>query len=90
MKEIKVVHCKKEPYDIYIGRGSKWGNPFRIGMDGTRDEVISKYEIYIMDKPDLIASLPELVGKTLGCWCKPKACHGDILKVMVEDELWLK
>ena len=86
----KVVHCKKEPYDVYIGRPSKWGNPFTIGRDGTREDVISKYEIYIMSKPDLIASLPELQGKTLGCWCKPKACHGDILKIMVEDELWFK
>lgn len=84
---IRVVHCKKEPYDIYIGRPSKWGNPFSVG---TREERISKYEAYIMSRPDLIQALPELVGKTLGCWCKPKACHGDILKIMVEDELWLK
>jgi len=86
----KVVHCKKEPYDIYIGRPSKWGNPFSIGKDGTREDVISKYEIYIMSRPDLISSLPELRGKTLGCWCKPKTCHGDILVIMVEDEIWLK
>ena len=87
---LKVVHCKKEPYDIYIGRPSKWGNPFSIGKDGSREEVISKYESYIMNNPDLIQALPELKDKTLGCWCKPKACHGDILKIMVEDELWLK
>lgn len=87
---IKVVHCKKEAYDIYIGRPSKWGNLFTIGKDGTREEVISKYEAYIMNRPDLIQALPELIGKTLGCWCKPKACHGDILKIMVEDEIWLK
>jgi hypothetical protein len=87
---IKVVHCKKEPFDVYIGRGSKWGNPFIIGRDGTREKVISKYEIHIMSRPDLIQALPELIDKTLGCWCKPKACHGDILKIMVEDELWLK
>lgn len=87
---IKVVHCKKEAYDIYIGRPSKWENPFRIGKDGTREEVISKYEAYIMNKPDLIQALPELIGKTLGCHCKPNACHGDILKIMVEDEIWLK
>ena len=46
-KEIKVVHCKKEPYDIYIGRPSKWGNPFSIGKDGTREEVIEKYREWI-------------------------------------------
>jgi len=87
---VKVVHCKKEPFDVYIGRGSKWGNPFKIGRDRNREEVISKFEAYMMNRPDLIQALPELVGKTLGCWCKPKACHGDILKIMVEDELWLK
>jgi hypothetical protein len=87
---LKVVHCKKEPFDVYIGRGSKWGNPFIIGKDGTREEVISKYEMHIMEHPTLINELPELIGKTLGCWCKPKACHGDILVIMVEDEIWLK
>ena len=76
---IKVIHCKKEPYDVYIGRPSKWENPFSIGKDGNREEVISKYEAYIMQRPDLIQALPELTGKTLGCWCKPKACHGDMI-----------
>ena len=86
----RVVHCKKEHYDVYIGRPSKWGNPFTIGRHGTREEVISKYEAYVMDHPYLIDDLPELIGKTLGCWCKPKSCHGDILARMVEDEIWLK
>lgn len=86
----RVVHCKKESYDVYIGRPSKWGNPYTIGKDGTREEVISKYEVHIMTRPDLIFALQELQGKTLSCWCKPKACHGDILVRMVEDELWLK
>jgi len=87
---MKVVHCKKEAYDVYIGRGSKWGNPFVIGKDGNREEVISKYEAYIMNRPDLIAALPELKDRILGCWCAPKACHGDILLKMIEDELYLK
>ena len=87
---VKIVHCKKEPYDVYIGRPSKWGNPFTIGKDGTREEVISKYEAYIMNRPDLLSQLKELQGKILGCWCSPKACHGDILKIMVEDKIWLK
>jgi hypothetical protein len=86
----KVVNCKKEKYDIYIGRPSKWGNPFVIGKDGNRDEVISKYEMYIMNNPSLIDALPELVGKVLGCWCKPLTCHGDILVRMVEDRIWEK
>jgi len=89
---IKVVHCKKHPYDVYIGRGSKWGNPFVIGKDGNREEVISKYEAYIMSpqQDKLRQSLYELKDKTLGCFCAPKACHGDILKIMVEDEIWNK
>ena len=86
----RVVNCKKELYDIYIGRPSKWGNPFKIGKDGSRDEVISKYEAYIMSHPSLIDDLPELLGKILGCWCKPLACHGDVLVRMIEDEIWLK
>ena len=75
----KVVHCKKERYDVYIGRGSKWGNPFIMGKDGNREEVIKKYETYLLGNVDLMNSLHELKDKILGCWCKPKACHGDIL-----------
>ena len=76
---MKVVHCKKERFDIYIGRPSKWGNPFSIGKDGSREEVIAKYRDYIMLKPELLADLPELKGKVLACWCSPLSCHGDIL-----------
>jgi len=68
-----VVHCKKAPYDVYIGRPSKWGNPFVIGKDGTREQVIAKYRQYLLSRPDLIAALPELKGKILGCWCSPQA-----------------
>lgn len=81
----KVVHCKKEKYDIYIGRPSKWGNPFTIGKDGTRDEVIQKYREWIKTQPQLLNSLYELKGKVLGCWCYPKACHGDVLVELIED-----
>ena len=76
---MKVVHCKEEPYDIYIGRGSKWGNPFIIDKDGDRLEVIQKYEEYLVNNKKLLDSLYELKGKTLGCYCSPKPCHGDIL-----------
>ena len=76
----RVVHCKKEPFDVYIGRPSKWGNPFKIGKDGPREEVIQKYRHWILANPVLVAQLPtELKGKRLGCWCKPYACHGDVL-----------
>ena len=77
---MRVVHCKKEPFDVYIGRPSKWGNPFTIGVDGTRDEVVWKYEMWLRSKPELLyAARKELRHKTLGCWCAPLACHGDIL-----------
>ena len=75
----QVVHCKRAPHDVYIGRPSKWGNPFTIGRDGTREEVIDKYRDYILQNFDLYDALPELRGKVLGCWCKPKPCHGDVL-----------
>jgi hypothetical protein len=77
----RVVHCKREAYDVYVGRGrgSRWGNPFKSPDDGTREEVIAKYEQRLMNQPELIAALPELRGKVLGCWCAPKPCHADVL-----------
>jgi hypothetical protein len=81
----RVVHCKKEKYDVYIGRPSKWGNPFTIGKDGTREEVIKKYEIWIRTQPNLLKDLHELKDKILGCWCKPNNCHGDILARMINE-----
>lgn len=81
-----VVHCKKEEYDIYIGRGSIWGNPFKIGEDGSRDEVIEKYMNYLLTKPELISKIGDLKGKVLGCWCSPLACHGDVLAHLVNRE----
>lgn len=80
-----VVHCKRESYDVYIGRPSKWGNPFEIGRDGTREEVIAKYRRWIRKQPKLLASLPELHGKVLGCWCTPAPCHGDVLLELLDD-----
>jgi len=84
---MKVVHCKKEPFDVYIGRPSKWGNRFEIGKDGTREEVIEKYEQFLRSNSFLMASLPELKNKTLGCWCAPKVCHGDVLVKLVAEIL---
>ena len=86
MSETTVVHCKRENFDIYIGRPSKWGNPFIVGSDGSLEEVIQKYEEWIKTQPVLLAALPELKGKTLGCWCKPKhVCHGDVLVRLAEQ-----
>jgi hypothetical protein len=79
----RLVHCKKSKYDVYIGRGSKWGNPFKIGLY-TREECIKLYKEWIVNQPELMASIPELSGKVLGCWCYPKLCHGGVLLELLE------
>lgn len=80
----KVVHCKYHPYDVYIGRGSKWGNPFKIGIDGDREEVIEKYRKYILKNKKILNDIEELRDKTLGCYCHPLPCHGDVLIELLE------
>jgi hypothetical protein len=76
----KVVHCKRAPFDVYVGRPSVWGNPFAIGRDGTRAEVIAKYRRWLLDRPCLVErARKELRGKTLACWCAPQSCHADVL-----------
>ncbi len=77
-----VVHRRRR-HDVYIGRPTKWGNPFEIGRDGDRAEVIEKHRIWFLRQPDLIADAQrELVGKVLGCWCAPLGCHGNIIHVV--------
>ena len=92
-----VVNSRKAPYDVYIGRPSKWGNPFSHLPNtlaefrvSSREEAVGKYEEWLRTQPDLMASLPELRGKRLGCWCKPKACHGDVLARLADEQgrLW--
>ena len=82
-----VVNARDSDYDVLIARPSKWGNPFRIGLDGNRDQVIKMYEIHIRRRPDLIAALTELAGKRLGCYCKPLPCHGDVLLKLLAEFL---
>lgn len=84
----RVVHFSN-PHDVYIGRPSKWGNPFEIGKDGTRSDVIARYEEWVRTQPQLLSELHELDGKTLGCWCKPKACHGDVLVKLIQEQKFL-
>lgn len=85
---MRVVHVKVEPYDVYIGRGpgSRWGNPYShlassaaLFVAASRRDAIEKYEAYVRSQPELLAALHEIAGKTLGCWCAPLACHGEIL-----------
>jgi hypothetical protein len=82
----KVLNKKTDkipPDAVYVGRPTKWGNPFVIGKDGDRDDVIKKYRDYadnLRYTSDLfISDLKELRGKDLVCWCSPEACHADIL-----------
>ena len=70
------------PNAVYIGRGSKWGNPFRIGPDGNRADVIAAYELWLSNQHHLLRALDELRGRDLVCFCAPLPCHGDLL-------LWL-
>jgi hypothetical protein len=74
---------------------SRWHNPFKIDepgkpMDGTREECVEKFERYlygpvenyegkVFDGRHLMADLPEIVGKILGCHCAPRSCHADVL-----------
>jgi len=89
-----VVHVRKSLFKqghidcVYIGRNCQeftdegWGNPFHIGPDGDREEVLRKYQAMVMRSPKLLARIEkELRGKdlVLGCWCKPDLCHGDVL-----------
>lgn len=83
------IHNKKHgtaPADaVYIGRPSKWGNPFVIGRDGNREQVIAKFEEWILGQPQLLAQLHEIKGKDLVCFCAPEACHGDVLARLAND-----
>jgi len=86
----RVVHRGREPFDIDIGRPSKWGNPFPVpakdyDREADPDRILARYEAHVRGRPDLMAALPELRGKTLGCWCAPKKCHGDVLAKLVEE-----
>ena len=94
----RVINIKsKQPFDVYIGNRirfhpqkypqTKWGNPYAKYLNKLgRDKVIKMYEKYIMNKPELLKLIPvELKVKTLGCWCKPEACHGDILADLADS-----
>jgi Domain of unknown function (DUF4326) len=79
---------------VYVGRAmyrggwrlaaSPLANPFRIGVDGDREQVIARYSDYLLGRPDLLALVPDLRGKRLGCWCKPLACHADVIAELAD------
>lgn len=80
---------------LYVGRdnwvnslaASKWRNPFVIGKDGDRDEVLAKYRAYIIPKIEAgELDLEELRGKILVCWCSPQPCHADVLVELLNEQ----
>lgn len=84
----RVVHCKRDSYDVYVGRPGPWGNPYEIGRDGSRDDVIASYRSWLWREIETgrvaLAELASLRGKTLGCWCSPLRCHGEVLLAAAE------
>lgn len=80
----RVVGRQSGPDRRYIGRPDIFGNPFVIGRDGTRTDVIAKYAEWAPTQPHIMAALPQLAGKDLVCWCATLRCHGEVLLEMVQ------
>lgn len=75
------------PRTVYVGRPTKWGNPYRPGTNVTPAQAVAKYRGFLRERPDLMMALPELKGKNLACWCKPDApCHADILLELANEK----
>lgn len=75
---VNITHVKE--YDVYCGRPSEWGNPYVIGKDGSRNEVLVKYGIYLSKNMRIARRAKKLlIGKTIGCFCCPESCHLEIL-----------
>ena len=87
MPRVKHIREPKEPNDVYIGRPSKWGNPFSIGSDGNRAMVIEKHQYWFNGNTTLFADIHELKGKNLVCYCAPLGCHGDTLLELARESL---
>lgn len=85
MKTTVVNIHNGEYYDELCTRPSMFSNPFRIGPDGTREQVLIKYVVYLVDHPEIVEQARRLLtGKRLGCVCKPLRCHLDILIKFME------
>ena len=83
----RVVHCRREPFDVFIGRPSRWASPFHIGPDGTREEVVIRFRRWLVRQPGLLRAVWSLRGKVLGCRCAPLPCHGDVLAELANCDL---
>ena len=84
----KVVNKYREAYDVYIGRPSIFGNPFSVKEYG-REGCIEKYKEYfykrIKEDVKFKEEVLKLKDKVLGCFCKPLACHGDVIKEYLDN-----
>ena len=80
----RVVHVRREPADVFVGRPSQWANPYHIGVDGNREQVVFKYREWVIRQPRLLRDIRSLRGKTLGCSCAPLPCHGDALAALAD------
>ena len=82
------MNVRADEYDVYIGRPSIFGNPFKIGRDGSREEVVEQYNEYFHERiesdPEFRKRVLALKGKRLGCYCKPLSCHGHIIVEYLE------
>lgn len=67
------------PGAVYVGRPTVFGNPYKIGTHGTREEVIAKYREWLLGHPGVLSLLSDLRGKDLVCYCAPDLCHADVL-----------
>lgn len=77
---MRVVNKHTEPYTVYIGRPTIFGNPFVIGIDGDRSMVVFKYEGWVRNQPKVLDAISKLKNDdVLGCFCHPKPCHGDVI-----------
>lgn len=82
-----IKHAKRDPFDVYIGRGqgSIWGNPYAISDTRNREYVVAMFTDYLLKKPELLKRIFELKGKTLGCYCAPQLCHGDMIVWLLDN-----
>lgn len=88
IKRTIVVNRHYKPYTKYIGRGTKFGNDYRIGPDGTREGVIAKHKKDFYNNPELQEAVwVELRGEIIGCSCKPLACHGDTYVEYIKNRM---
>lgn len=92
----RVLNLRHEPLGdaVYVGRvsprrglaESAFANPYKIGQDGTRTEVIQKYLSWLLGRQELLLRLPDLRGRRLACWCSPEPCHADVLVELVDAD----